>query len=269
MRRTPYLAALAAAVLAAATQASPPAEWNPLDVHAVDNMDDRAGAALSRQMAAKTEFRDQIAGRFFASSPMLRADFLTAFKAAALRAQGKDRETMAAQLEFFKMLPQPEFHYLQLHELKEAELLEYCATNGLQLHLFRKSAFLGVISKNFHCLVSGSPTSIQNLLQKYQFHVKYQDPVTEFRIELKYKVGANWAEFLIPTGQRYARDFGMVDVWTAAGIISKIKAGPQGILELIKRKTITLHEGKATPEKVSDVQFAAFLPFHKEPFMTN
>lgn len=268
MARTHALFALTLAAFALVAPAQA-VRWDPIDVTEVDDLD---AVAMSRRMAKDEGFRNLMVERYFFTGPEVRADFLTKLKGGVFReGEGEDKQHVAAQIEQFKMLPLSEFHYLQMVSTSEGEIRDFCKQYGLMLHVYRKASFMGVFSKKFHVLVSGTPSGIQSLLGKFQFNIEYQDPVTEFRIELKYKVNEQWYDFAVPTGERYRRDFGMVDVYTAAGIFSKIQDElDEGVRKLIDGGVITLHQGSEdTIKNISDVTYAAYLPFVKEPFIWN
>lgn len=258
------IAALAAPFQALAVR------WEPLDVAFVDEFDP---TEVSQRMAADKAFDQSMVERFYFSGEAIRRDFLQRFKSGALRAETSDQKArMKAQLERFQMLPLAKFHYFQITGTSQAELESFCKNHGLHLHFFRKSSWmgLGIIGKSFHTLVSGADAGIAAMGNQFKYAITYQDPVDEFSIKVQYKVGGNWAEFLVPTGERYARDLGMMDAHTAAHVFSKLVDNEvQGVQELISSGFITLHEGKAAPEKISAVKVEAFLPFHQEPFYSN
>lgn len=268
MARTNALLALTLAAFALVSPARA-VRWDPIDVTEVDNLE---AVAMSRKMAQDESFRNLMIERYFFSGPEVRADFLTALKGGVFReGEEQDRQNVAAQVEQFKMLPLSQFHYLQMKGTSEAEIKDFCKKYGLMLHVYRKASVMGVFSKTFHVLVSGTPSGVESLLSNFQYNIEYQDPVTEFRIELKYKVNEKWYDFAVPTGERYRRDFGMVDVYTAAGIFSKIQDELDvGVRKLIDEGVITLHQGSEdTIENIVNVKYAAFLPFVKEPFIWN
>lgn len=268
MARTHALFALMLAAFALAAPARA-VRWDPIDVTEVDDLD---AVAMSRRMAEDEGFRNLMVERYFFTGPEVRADFLTKLKGGVFReGEADDKSHVAAQIQQFKMLPLSEFHYLQMVSTSEQEIKEFSKKHGLMLHVYRKASFMGVFSKKFHVLVSGTPTGIQSLLAKFQYNIEYQDPVTEFRIELKYKVNEKWYDFAVPTGERYRRDFGMVDVYTAAGIFSKVQDQMEaGVRKLIDGGVITLHEGSEdTIQSISNVKYAAYLPFVQEPFIWN
>ncbi len=264
--KLPVWSALMACVLAFAPMAKA-TRWEPIDVSEVDSLD---AVAMSARMAEDPTFGQLMIDRYFFSGPEVRSDFLTRWKGAALMAESEDaKAVMVEQLQSFKQLPLASFHYFEFKGVSTKELEEHGRSLGVQVHSAQTSAFLGLVGKKHFVLVSGPQTGLDAFLHKFKYKLTFQESVDEFRLEVKYKVGANWAEMVVPTGQRYRRDFGMVDAWTAAGIFSKLAEGPEGVRKLIEKGVITLHEGQAEVGSISNVSIKAFMPYVPEPFYSN
>lgn len=259
----PRLQIAAALLVAALPAAALAASWSPFNEETVATMD---GALIARTAAMTPQFGQMITDSYFATGPERRAQLLQRLKACAMQADGEDREAIVALAKQLKMLPQTGFKYYRMKNVTLEELQHYGKQFGMKVHAYRKS---GIFTKTHHVLLSMPNMMFDMIDQNFQSRITHSEDVHEFRVDMQCQVGGNWAEWLIPTGQRMGRTFGYLDAWSAAGIMSHLdEDGPAGVQNLVRQGYVTIMDEEQAGQ-IQKLRFQVYMPDSDEPLYEN
>lgn len=260
-RRQTLLRCLLALFFAQIASAVP---WVPLEERDLAKIDP---PALSQKLTEDLRFATVFMRQYYCSSPLVQNQIKDKFEAASKSAQGPTQAALTKALQGFAKVPPAMFYLLRLKGMDYSYWTRQAESYALEVHVSHDTSFIGLAKYRTTLLFSGTPRDIETFRNAVAEDIDYESAITEFRVEVEYKIGANWAEFFYPTGISRDRGFGVLDAWTTAGLLAEIKDnGSEGVRRLLRREVLQLPEGKSFEDKIGSVRYRVYLPFEAEPF---
>ncbi len=258
MRIAPRLAPLALLALAFTATAA----WNPLTPREVETVDP---VALVRRASRDPKLLERVTSAFRYTGPVHRREFLQRFKAAAVsESDAGVKSALTSLVAKFETIPLLRIQSFRFKEVERQEFLDRAATLGLRVHLSESKGWFW--KSNFHFLVSGPEKSMDELAAAYPLSLQVAEKIEEIRLKVRYKNGGTFFDFVVETGTCHESCLGMVDAWTAMGMLESLAVDPGAAVKaMIDGGAIADHQGPS--DKIRNVSWEAFLPFESDPFM--
>lgn len=238
------------------------AAWNALSPREVETVDP---VALVRRAGRDPKLFERVVAAFGHTGPGLRREFLQRFKAAAVGESDPGlKSALTRAVARFEATPQIRIQSFRFKEVERDEFLAKTQELGLTVHLSESKGWFW--KSNFHFLVSGPEAGMDELAGAYPLSLQVAEKIEEIRIQVRYKNGGTFFDFVVETGTCHESCTGMIDAWSGMGMLEALAVDPAAAVKaMIDGGVLAEHQGPS--DNIRNVSWQAFLPFEHEPFL--